>query len=126
MAQTSPHPRQCGNPVEAHRLSVHLLMGPRLRVGFRRIGQSLDRSEISETFEASSIVVVDEAVEEGIAIGVRGEEAMGDATPGLLSEGFDDPPVEALDQTVGLWPIWFGQAMVGFVFGTDPVEGLPG
>ncbi len=76
-------------------------------------------------FEASSIVVVDEAVEEGIAIGVRGEEAMGDATLGLLSEGFDDPPVEALDQTVGLWPIWFGQAMVDFVFGTDPVEGMP-
>ena len=50
---------------------------------------------------------------------------MGDATLGLLSEGFDDPPVEALDQTVGLWPIWFGQAMVDFVFGTDPVEGMP-
>ena len=84
----------------------------------------MDWSEVTETFETRSIVVADEAVEEGISLGVRDEEAMSGGALWLSADGFDDATVEAFDQAVGLRPIGFGQAMVDVVFGTDPIEGM--
>ena len=42
---------------------------PRLRVWSRGISEGLKRSQVVEAFESGSIVVVDEAEEEGIAPG---------------------------------------------------------
>jgi hypothetical protein len=84
----------------------------------------LDWSEVTETFETSSIVVVDEAVEEGISLGMRDEEAMSGGALWLSTDGFDDATVEAFDQAVGLRSIGFGQAVVDVVFGADPIEGV--
>ena len=57
----------------------------------------MDWSEVTETFETRSIVVVDEAVEEGISLGVRDEEAMSGGAFWLSTDGFDDATVEAFD-----------------------------
>ena len=84
----------------------------------------MDWSEVTETFETRSIVVVDEAVEEGVSLGVRGEETMSGGALWLSTDGFDDATVEAFDQAVGLRPIRFGQAVVDVVFGADPIEGM--
>ena len=75
---------------------------PRESVWSRRIGECLERGDVAETLEAGSIVVVNEAVEEGIAVCVRDEEAMGDAAFGLPTDGLDDATVEAFDEAVGL------------------------
>src|SRR5579859_1888940 len=88
------------------------------------ISEDLDWSEVSETLETRSIVVVDEAIEEGISLGVRDEEAMSGGPLWLSTDGFDDATVEAFDQAVGLRPIGFGQAVVNVVFGADPIEGM--
>ena len=50
---------------------------------------------------------------------------MGGATLGLLTNGFDDAAIEALDQTVGLRSIWSSQAMIDFVVGADLIEWMP-
>ena len=84
----------------------------------------MDWSEVTEAFETCSIVVVDEAVEEGISLGVRDEEAMSGRAFWLSTDGFDDATVEAFDQAVGLRPIGFGQSVVNVVFGADPIEGM--
>ena len=84
----------------------------------------MDWSEVTETLETCSIVVADEAVEEGISIGVRDEEAMSGSALWLSTDGFDDATVEAFDQAVGLRPIGFGQAVVDVVFGADAIEGM--
>jgi len=80
--------------------------------------------QVTETLEASSIVVVDEAIEEGVSIGVRDKEPMSDAAFGLPADGFDDATVEAFDEAVGLRPIGSGEAMVDATFGADAVEGM--
>jgi len=86
----------------------------------------LNWRQVSETFEAGSIVVADKAVEEGVAVGVRDEEAMGDAALGLLSDGLDDAAVEALDETIGLRPIGSCQTMGDTASGADAIEGVAG
>ena len=72
-------------------------MGPRLRVWSRRIGEGLERGEVAEAFEASSIVIADEAEKESISLGMGSEEAVRDAAFGLTADGFDDAAIEALD-----------------------------
>ena len=84
----------------------------------------MERCEVVEAFETGSIVVGNEANEEGIAVGVRDEEAVGAATLGLLADGLDDTPVEALDEAVGLGPIGPCEAVVDALLGTAPIEGV--
>src|SRR5216683_2139135 len=62
--------------VNALMLGIQEELGPRLRVWSRRIGERLERRDVAETFEAGSIVVVHEAVEESIAVGVGDKEAV--------------------------------------------------
>src|SRR4051794_18205463 len=63
---------------------------PREGVWSRRISEGLERCEVIETFETGSIVVVNETVEEGIAIGMRSEQSVSDTAFGLPADGFDD------------------------------------
>lgn len=84
----------------------------------------MDGSQVAEALKTGSIVVVYEAVEEGIAIGVGAKEAVGDAALGLLTDGFDDAAVEALDKSIGLGPVWSGEAMVDVVLGAEAIEGM--
>jgi hypothetical protein len=70
------------------------------------------------------IIVAHEACEEGIAIGVRGEQAMGDAALWLSPDGLADASVEALDDAVGLRTERLGQAMLDANFRTSLVEGM--
>ena len=92
------------------------------RVRSREIGESLQRRVVAEAFEAGSIVVGDEAVEEGIAIGVAGEGAACAAAFGLAADGFGDASVEALDEAVGLRTVRSGQAVVDVVAGAEEIE----
>jgi hypothetical protein len=98
---------------------------PRESVWSRRISEGLKWSEVSEAFEACSIVVANEAVKEGVAILVRHEQAVSDAAFWLSAYGFDDAAIEALDQAVGLWPIGLGQAMINLVLSADTIERMP-
>jgi hypothetical protein len=72
-------------------------MGPRLRVWSRKIGKDFQRRAIGEAFEPGSVVVIDEAFEEGVAIGVRPEQAVGDAAFGLAADGLGNASIEAFD-----------------------------
>src|SRR5690349_9501662 len=109
-------------------LSRHIVwtrrMGPRLRVRSRGIVECLARCQVAEAFEAGEIVVVDEAMEEGIAIGMRGKAAMGDATFRLPADGFGDAPVEAFGETIGLGPVRSGEAVVDLALGAETIEGM--
>jgi hypothetical protein len=60
---------------------------PRFRVWSRGIVERLERRQVAETLEAGSIVVVDEAVEEGIAIGMGMEQPVSDAVDRVWSIG---------------------------------------
>ena len=73
------------------------------------------RGEVVEALETGSIVVVDEAHEEGVAVGVRDEEPVGDAAFGLPTDGFDDPAIEAFDEAVGLRPVGSGETVLDAV-----------
>ena len=92
------------------------------RVWSREIGECFERGEIVEAFEACSIVVVDEAIEEGVPVGVRPEQPARDAALGLAADGIDDTAVEALDQAVGLRSIRPREAVLDTAFGAEPVE----
>ena len=95
---------------------------PCVRVWSREIGEGLERSEVAETFKAGSIVVSDQTVEEGVAIGMAGKGAPRAATFGFPADGFGDAAVKAFDETIGLWPIRSGQAMINLMVGTDEIE----
>jgi hypothetical protein len=97
-------------------------MGPCFRVWSREIGEGLKRSEVAEAFETGPIVVSNETVEEGIAIGMAGKGAPCAAAFGFLADGFVDAAVEAFDETVGLWPIRSGQSVINLVVGADQIK----
>src|SRR4051812_32973921 len=65
---------------------------------------------------------MDEASEEGVAVGVGGKQPMGNASFGLAADGVDDAAVEAFDEAVGLRSIGPGQAVVDLVLGADAIE----
>src|SRR5262245_50014683 len=100
-------------------------MGPRFRVWSRRIVERLERRQVAETLEAGSIVVVDEAIEEGIAVSVRDEQAVSDAAFGLATDSFDQSTIEALDHAIGLRAIGSGEAVIDLMAGADTIEGMP-
>ena len=75
------------------------------------IGKRLDWGLVAEAFEAGSIVVVDELVEEGVAIGVINEGTASAAALFLPADGFGDAPIEAFDHTVGLRMVGPGEPM---------------
>ena len=97
-------------------------MGPCFRVWSREIGESFQRSEVAEAFESGPIVVGNEAVEEGVAIGMAGKCAPCAAAFGFPTDGLGDAAVEALDKTISLGPIRSGQAVIDFVGGADDIE----
>ena len=100
-------------------------MGPRLRVWSRKISESLERCQVAEALESGSIVIANKADEEGISLGMRCEHAMGGAALWLAADGVGDAAIEALDHTVGLWPVRSGEAMLDFVFAAEAVEEMP-
>jgi hypothetical protein len=97
---------------------------PRESVWSRGIVDRLKRREVAETLKAGSIVVVNEAVKEGISIGMREEEPVGDAAFGLAADGLDEPAVEAFDETIGLRAEGSGEAVVDLVLGAETIEGM--
>src|SRR5262245_38462223 len=99
-------------------------MGPCFRVRSRQIGKGLDWCLVAEAFEAGSIVIVDELVEEGVAIGMTNEGAASAATLFLPADSFGDPPIEAFDHTVGLRMVGFGQPMFDAALLAETVEGV--
>src|SRR5262245_10807855 len=101
-----------------------VVMGPRLRVRSRRIVECLAWRQVAETFEAGEIVVVDEAVEEGITIGMRDKAAMGDAAFRLPSDSLSDAPIEAFGKAIGLWPVGSGETVVDLVLAAETIEGV--
>ncbi|HJU32316.1 MAG TPA: hypothetical protein VJ740_12710, partial [Hyphomicrobiaceae bacterium] len=101
--------------------------GARLRVRSRRIEKKLGWGSIVEAFEPGLIVAVDEALQEGVALGV-GEEFVlalvaGDAEPG--TDGLGETAVEALDEAVGLRPERPDETVLDAVPGAHLVEAMP-
>src|SRR5258705_10854582 len=88
-------------------------MGPCVRVWSREIGECLEWGQIAEAFEARSIVIGDEAIEEGIPILVEAEQPTRAAPFGLTADGVNDATVEAFDEAVGLRSIGPGEAVRG-------------
>jgi hypothetical protein len=80
--------------------------------------------QVPETFEAGDIVVVDEPIQEGVAIGMRGKAAMGDAALRFPTDGFGDAAVEAFGETVGLRPVGSGETVVDLALGAETIEGM--
>src|SRR5215469_16296604 len=99
-------------------------MGPCERVWSRVISEGLNWSLVSEAFEASSIVVVDELGDEGVAIGMIDEGSPGTAALVFAANGFCDPAVEAFDQAVGLRVVGPGQAMFDAVLPAELIKGV--
>src|SRR3954454_2200205 len=95
---------------------------PRGGVQSREISECLNRRAISEALQSGAIVIADEADEEGVALFVRGEPAVGAAAFGLATDGFGDAAVEAFHQPVRLWPIRPGQPVFHGLRGADFVE----
>src|SRR5258705_11778934 len=91
-------------------------MGPCVRVWSREIGECLEWGQIAEAFEARSIVIGDEAIEEGIPILVGAEQPTRAAPFGLTADGVNDATVEAFDEAVGLRSIGPGEAVRGATF----------
>ena len=112
LSQTRDHPH------------VQRLLGPRVRVRSRRIVECLAWRQVAETFEAGAIVVVNEAIKEGIAVDMRGEAAMGNATFRLTAHGVSDPAVEAFDEAVGLRPVGSSETVVDLALGAEAIEGM--
>jgi hypothetical protein len=98
---------------------------PRLRVWSRGIVEHLAWRQVVETLEAGSIVVVDEAIEEGVAVGVGDEEPVGDTAFGLPTDRFDDPAIEAFDEAIGLRPVRPCEAVIDLALGANAIEGVP-
>ena len=88
----------------------------------REISKSFQGSEVTEALEAGSIVIGNEAVEEGVALGMARKGTPCGAAFGFSSNGFGDSAVKAFDETVGLRPVRSGQSVIDFVFGADEVE----
>ena len=84
----------------------------------------MERCQVAETFEAGSIVVVDEAKKEGVSVGMRGKQAVSDTAFGLAADGIDDATVEAFDQAVGLRSVQTGETMIDAAVGADAIEGM--
>jgi hypothetical protein len=95
---------------------------PRAGVWSRKISKDFQRRPIGEAFEAGSVVVIDEAFEEGVPISVGGERAVGGTALGLAADGVRNSAVEALDQTIGLRPIRSGQAVLDTACCAEAVE----
>src|SRR3954467_973161 len=97
-------------------------MGPCVRVWSREISERFERSDITEAFEAGPIVVSDEAVEEGITVGMARQGAAGDAAFGFSADSLADAATEAFNEPVGLRPIRSGQTVIDAVIGADEIE----
>ncbi|NJM34263.1 MAG: IS630 family transposase [Rhodomicrobium sp.] len=98
---------------------------PRAGVWSREVGQGLFWGLILEAFESGVIIVMNEAGEEGIAISVIGEQAIGDAPLPLAADSLCDTAVEALDHAIGAWGEGLGKAVLDAGLGANLVEGMP-
>jgi len=90
----------------------------------RKIGKDLSGRFVAEASQSCSIVIGNEAVEEGVAIGVRCEGALGRAAFGFKSDGLAYATVEAFDQAVGLRPVGPNETVEDASFGAEFVEGM--
>ena len=97
---------------------------PREGVWSWMIVEGLDWGQVVETFEPGSIVVVDEAQEEGVAIGMGSEEPVRAAAFGLLGYGFGDAAVEAFDQAIGLRLVGLGEPVLDLALGAQAIKGV--
>jgi hypothetical protein len=68
---------------------------------------------------------VDEAKQEGVALGLRGEQPVRDAPLGLAGDRLDDAAVEAFNQAIGLRAVGPCEAVVDLVLRAEAIEGMP-
>ena len=97
---------------------------PREGVRSRGIVECLAGRQVAEALEAGEIVVVDEAIEEGITIGMRGKAAMADAAFRLPTDRISDAPIEAFGETVGLRPVGSSETVLDLALGAQTIEGM--
>ncbi len=79
-----------------------------------------------EASQSGAIIIVDEAVDEGVSlfVGVEAVSAGVYAVGGVAGEGFGDAAVETFDHAVGLWMVRPGQLVGDVVRGADAVESV--
>jgi hypothetical protein len=86
------------------------------------IGKGFQGSEVVEAFEAGTIVILDEAIEELIAIGMGSEQPVGDAALGLAADCIDNSAIEAFDESIGLRAVGPGEAVLDAMACTKQIE----
>ena len=98
---------------------------PGLRVVSREFSEEFGGCQIVEGSQPGAIVIVDEAMQVGVAFGMVNKAAvMGGAVLWHAAQMLAKPAVEALDHAVGLWPERLGEAVGDGAFGAEPVEGM--
>ena len=81
---------------------------------------------VAEASQSGAIVVIDEGVDEGVALGVVGEAVFAGVggVAGVAVKGFGEAAVEAFGHAVGLRPVGSGEFVAHAVVLADLVEGV--
>ena len=101
-------------------------MGPCLRVVSRQVVEELGGGFVAEGSQSGAIVVIDEGVDEGVALGVVGEAVFAGVggVAGVAVKGFGEAAIEAFGHAVGLRPVGSGEFVAHAVVLADLVEGV--
>ncbi|OEO32627.1 hypothetical protein VW23_010455 [Devosia insulae DS-56] len=91
----------------------------------REVGEGLGWCLVVEAPEAGFVVAIDESVEEGVALDMRGEPVLATIAAGwVAAQSVGEAAVEALGHAVGLRVEWAGEPMIDVVPAADEVEGM--
>ena len=101
-------------------------MGPGFRVVSREVSEEFGGCFMAEASQARAIVVVDEGLDKGVALGVMVEAIFAGVAggPGMSCEGVAEAAIEALGHAIGLRPIGAGEFVSHCVGVADLVEGV--
>jgi len=101
-------------------------MDPGLRVVSRKVGEDFGGRFVVETSQPGTIVVIDEGLDEGVALGVIGEAVFAGVGggSGMALEGFGEAAIEALGHAVGLRTVGPGEFVANVVALADLVKGV--
>jgi hypothetical protein len=92
----------------------------------REVSEELGWGFVAEASQSGSIVVVDEGMDEGVALGVIGEAVFTGVAggSGVAFEGFGEAAIEALGHAVGLRMVGSGEFVADAVALAELVEGM--
>src|SRR6516165_3835398 len=92
----------------------------------RQVVEELGGGFVTEASQSGVIVVIDDGMDEGVALGVVGEAVFAGVGggAGVAVKGFGEAAVEAFGHAVGLRPVGSGEFVAHAVASADLVEGV--